>query len=271
MKFRLHHYIQGAVRANYPVQRGRVAVGRALDWIRRNNFLILSSPRSGTTLLLDYLNCSRQVRCYGEILGRGHIQYGNPYRLAPERIRLHVESYFVKRPGTWVGAKILTFHLDELPITIDDLLEVLNSPRIILLYRENLLQQYTSFHLAMATGVWHPRKPVELAPIRLDPDDFLAFAARERRMWQENCARLNLADTCVVSYEDLHADPRSQMARVFDYLNVEPAEVRSRFVKANPRPLAQKVANYQEFAARGIPDQALYSPLAAFGASRRAA
>jgi len=271
MKFRLHHYALGAMRANYPVQRGRVAVGRALDWIRQNNFLILSSPRSGTTLLLDYLNCSRQVRCYGEILGRDHFQYGDPYRMTPERIRLHVESYFVKRPGTWVGAKILTFHLDELPITLADLLEVLSAPKIILLYRQDLLEQYTSFHLAMATGVWHPRKPVELALIRLDPDDFLAFAERERRMWQENCARLNLAQTCAVSYEDLHADPRSQLARVFNYLNVEPAELRSRLVKTNPRPLFQKVANYEEFAARGIPEQARYSPLAAFGGSQRAA
>ena len=271
MKFRLHHHFQGAMRANYPVQRGRAAVGRALDWIRQNNFLILSSPRSGTTLLLDYLNCSRQVRCYGEILGRDHFQYGDPYRMTPERIRLHVESYFVKRPGTRVGAKILTFHLDELPITLDDLLEVLSSPKIILLYRQDLLEQYTSFHLAMATGVWHPRKPVELAPIRLDPDDFLAFAERERRMWQENCARLNLAQTCPVSYEDLYADPPGQMARVFDFLNVPAAEVRSRFVKANPRPLAQKIANYEEFAARGIPEQARYSPLDAFDGSQRAA
>ena len=55
--------------------------------------------------MVDYLNCSRRIRCAGEILGRGHYQYGYPDRMSPERMRLHVESHFVKRPGMLAGAR----------------------------------------------------------------------------------------------------------------------------------------------------------------------
>jgi LPS sulfotransferase NodH len=253
MPFRLHRYLWGVARTNYPLQWARVSCGRALDWIRSNNFLVLSSPRSGTTLLVDYLNCSRSIRCYGEILGPGHIQYGRAYRMSPARLGTHVESFFVKRPGRVTGAKIMTFHLDELSIDLHDLIEWLARPKIVVLYRADMLEQYASFKLAERYGVWHSRKPTDVGPIWLDPDDCLAFVARERRMWRDNFAHLDGADVHLMSYETLSRRPDAAMHGVFQFLGVRPVPVRSRLVRTNPQPLWRKVANYDELAARGVP------------------
>ncbi len=74
--FRLLLHCQGLLTANHLVERAWNAYGRAFDRIRSNNFIVLSAVRSGTTMMVEYLNCSPQVRCHGEILGPGHYHYG---------------------------------------------------------------------------------------------------------------------------------------------------------------------------------------------------
>ncbi|MGD9720040.1 MAG: hypothetical protein AB7O59_02355 [Pirellulales bacterium] len=274
MAFRLHKLAWGAARTFHPLQWARVACGRRLDWIRHDNFLVLSAVRSGTCLLQDYLNCSGRIRCYGEIIGADQPIYGNAYGMSPERLRLHVESFFVKRPGRMVGAKIMTFHLDELTLKLPELYEMLARPKIVVLYRGNILEQFASFKLAMHYGVWHVNKPKHLGTITLDPDEFLAFAERERRMWRENLAALGDvgADVHVLSYERLAGWPEPALREVFEFLGVPAVPAHSRLVRTNPQPPWRKISNYDEFVARGIPETAVLElPTAAQIAAPKAA
>jgi hypothetical protein len=119
---------------------------------------LISAARSGTTLLVDYLNCHPQIRCRGEILGEGDQGYGAPYRMDHARLKLHVESLFVKRPGILARATILTYHLDELPLLSADLAQVLHRPKIIVLYREETLGRFVSLKMAERDGLWHSRR-----------------------------------------------------------------------------------------------------------------
>lgn len=254
---RLCYHAQGLLTANHAVERAWVACGRALDRIRRDNFLVLSSVRSGTTMMVEYLNCCPQVRCHGEILGPGHFFYGYPYRMGPRRLLTHVESFFVKRPGRLAGAKIMTFHLDELPISLDDLLETLHQPKVIVLYRANVLDQFISLQLAERHNHWHLTRPREVRPIWIDPDECLAFVQRERRMWHENLATLAGRGAHVLSYEYLARRPELAMREVFGYLGVHPATVRTQYVPTNPKPAWQKVTNYRQLAERGLPRLAM--------------
>ncbi len=257
MSFRLDFYLRGLLTANYAVERAWTAWGRSRDWVRANNFLLLSSVRCGTTMMVEYLNCSRRIRCHGEILGPGHIMHGYPYRMSPARLRTHVESYFVKRPGKFAGAKIMTFHLDELPISLEEVLELLHQPKVIVLYRANMLEQYVSFQVAEQRGIWHLKKPKSVRPVWIDPDLCQAFIARERRMWHENLSVLANVDAHVLSYEYLASQPEIAMREVFGYLGVEPAPVRTKYVRTNPQPAWQRVTNYEQLAERGLPRAAV--------------
>jgi len=180
----------GKVRSNPVWQRALVRFGHVHDWVRPRSFLLLCAARSGTTMLVDYLNSHPKVRCRGEILGEGHQGYGRPFSMDRARLALHVESLFVKRPGILVGAKILTYHLDELPLKSGDLAQLLDRPKVIVLYRAQILEQFASLKMAERDGLWHSRRPAINQPIWLDPAAFLAYAARERRMWRESLAGL---------------------------------------------------------------------------------
>ena len=150
----------------------------------------------------------------------------------------------------------MTFHLDELPIKLPDLIELLDRPKVVVLHRRSIFEQYASLKLAERHGVWHVKgRPRDVRPTWLDPDDCLAFAARERRMWRENLDVLQGYPTHIVSYEQLTLRPAQTMAGVFDYLGVRPVRARSRYVKIDNKPLAQKLLNYDHLQGLEIPQQ----------------
>jgi LPS sulfotransferase NodH len=151
----------------------------------------------------------------------------------------------------------MTFHLDELPIKLVDLLELLNQPKVIVLYRANILEQFISLCLATKTGNWHLKKPKAARPIWIDPDECQAFVDRERRMWHESMTALAGQDAHVLSYEYLTARPDAAMNDVFRFLGVEPEIVRTRWVRTNPKPAWLKVTNYAQLAEHGLPRTAV--------------
>jgi len=250
---RASHWL-GAARSSYPVQRALVSYGRKRDWICPNSFLILGTVRSGTTLLSDYLNCHARVHCRGEILNPDYQYYGNPRGMDRQRLALHVESFFVKRPGRLAGAKLMTYQLDEMPITLGEIVDVLGQPRVIVLYRQRILEQYASLKLAERDNMWHVNKPVDSRPIWIDPKSLLAFAQRERRMWRDNAPTLAQVPAHYLSYEQLTSDGARAMRGVFDFLGLDSCPVDSWLVRQNPKPLESKVVNHASLVAAGLAD-----------------
>lgn len=242
----------GAIRTNYLWQRTVTACGRALGWVRPGNFLVLSAARSGTTLLVDYLNCHRQIRCRSEILNRDYEWYGNPRRKDRRRLQLHVEAQFVKRPGFLAGAKILTYQLDELAIDLAGVVEVLHQPAVIVLYREQVIEQFASLKMADQSRLWHSTRRVNNGSIRLDLDEFAAFAQREHRMWRENLAALEGLRVHYLAYERLAELPEESLRDVFAFLDLQACPIRSKLVRLNSRPLKDRLVNYDEFARAGL-------------------
>lgn len=237
----------GKIRTTYAWQRAVTECGRALDWVRRDNFLILSAARSGTTLLVDYLNCHPRIRCRGEILNSDYAYYGNPRHMGPERLRLQVESFFVRRAGTLAGAKVLTYQFDELQIKLADMIEILHDPAVIVLYREQILEQYVSLKTAERDRVWHSNKPFKNEPIRLDPALFVEFVKRERRMWRENLAVLNGRRVHYLTYDQLANETEETIRSLFGFLGLKAYPVHSPLVKLNRAPLSQRLVNYRDF------------------------
>ena len=170
-----------------------------------------------------------------------------PFRMDHARLRLHVESLFVKRPGILAGAKVLTYHLDELPLTSLDLAQVLHRPKVIILYREEMLGQFVSLKMAERDQLWHARRTAKNSPIRLDPAEFVAFAARERRMWRETISGFGDCQLHYVTYSELTTRTEEAMQGVFEFLGLEPCPVQGRFVRLRPEPISEKLINYRDY------------------------
>lgn len=120
--------------------------------------------------------------------------------------------------------------------------------RIVHLRRKDKLALLISLRLAGELHNWesgsYGDKTVEM-PVDWVRDRFEWLSSWETRIAQEFPQDRLLQMT----YEDLVADTRGEMARLFDFLDLEPAEVTSRMSRQNTRSKAEVVENYDELRA----------------------
>jgi len=217
------------------------------------NLIVLSAGRSGSSLLVNYLNSNRQIYCHGEVLNPGHEIYGTTEGKKREELIQHVASFFQKRDATYVGAKFLTHQFDELDITISDVLEVLRRPKVIALYRRSLLETYVSLLIAQETDTWYSTDVVNNVSVTLDLAQFHEFAEVQRQRWQRSMQEVSrLCSFICVSYEDLVSNRSSTCDKVFTFLDIPSTTVHSESVKQNPGELTGKISNYDSLPAAEV-------------------
>ena len=210
-------------------------------------FLILSSGRSGSTLLENILASNPNIHCEGELL-RG--KNFNPKKV----IQLSEQS----SPNTIFGFKLLTYQLLEIQTAIPDKKNFLhylvnNGYKIIYLERSNSLLQALSVLYAMQRNVWHYKQDTDVKTfkIKLNPEklsntvlDFEAFKVKEKQLL-ENIPYL------YINYEE-DLNPANQMpltiANLSDFLELPLFQPDIRLKKVTPRQLSKYVSNYREIA-----------------------
>ena len=122
-----------------------------LQWIPGANrsFLILSSGRSGSTLLVQYLRCHPSIACHiAEPL--------NPDTNGLTNVSSHtLVNYLMAQLLSWrrySGCKVFCQQLEHYRISFAEILAALRDPRILVLYRENTLETFVSLQLAFKTN-----------------------------------------------------------------------------------------------------------------------
>ena len=208
-------------------------------------FLILSSGRSGSTLLENILASNQNIHCEGELL-RG--KNFNPQKV----IQLTEQSC----PNVVFGFKLLTYQLLDIQTAIPDkknflLSLVEDGYKIIYLERSNSLLQALSVLYAMQRNVLHYKNDSEVNnfKMKLDPEklsdtvlDFETFKNQEKQL-------LEGIPYLYINYEkDLN--PSHQMpttvAKLSDFLEVQLSQPKIKLKKVTPRQLSNYVSNYRE-------------------------
>lgn len=249
----------GCIRGSLPWQLLMFATGCLLGSISYRNFLILSSARSGSNLLVDYLRGHWRIVCHREILNDDYLIYGSIASKSDFRKRLHVRSLFVKiprllwrAPRQFVGAKMLIDQFSHAGIPISDIIHDLGYPRIIVLYRVDMLETYVSRQIALRNGRWYSTTSSNQESVMVDWDEFIAYCDKERALWRQCLAAI--ACSCelhFIDYDSLVADPHGEVRKVLDFIgvrsNCEPVQ---RSVRQNPWPLSKKISNFPELEMR---------------------
>jgi hypothetical protein len=164
---------------------------------------LIATPRSGSTWLLNALNCFEEISMQGELLNpaQGHVLVGLlPPKLVPWWIRgtLARKSRLNKgERASWSGFKLF---LDEFNSQI-----VPPNSRYVLLYRRNILEQFVSLKLAYQRNSWvqhHPEK-TELPKITINSDEFLAFRSHLVDSYQRLLRQLPDSHGVLIAYEDM--------------------------------------------------------------------
>jgi hypothetical protein len=166
--------------------------------------------------------------------------------LAPDELIRFVKSVFRRDARGWLGAKVHTHQLYELPISLSVLLECAVRPRVIVLYRESLLDTYVSLEIALRNGVWYSTDSVNTEAVFVDWKQFLAYSERERARWTESMEALTTCgcESLVLSFERLVANTQPVMDEVFHFFGLGSVAVETDSVRQNPHSLAQKVLNW---------------------------
>lgn len=242
----LARMLHSAVEALEPGSDLRRALGSrvlaALGRTRFCRFVVLSRSRTGSTLLVAFLNSHPNIRTDGEIFrrlrGRDHREVlGRVFGRQPWSVKAR-------------GFKLFYYHpLDGGDALWRDL-AAMRDLHVIHLRRRNILRTLVSREIAAAQKVWRQTQPGATA----SGDKTVAFAAGELvRRFLETRAMERRGEEAFrghpilpVDYEDLVADPAGTFRAVTAFLGVPARAPRAGLVKQNTEPLQQLVKNYDE-------------------------
>lgn len=207
-------------------------------------FIILTRSRTGSNLLVSFLNSHPNIYAEEEIVNRLH---GRDYRKI-------LSTVFGKQPGEIKakGFKIFYYHpLDDNTGMIWDDLAAMDDLLVIHLKRRNILRTLISRKIAEMQDVWRmtsgpgdqasDRKTVSFTVEELD-EGF----NRTREMEKDGERRFASHSSLTVYYEDMVADPNRIFRDITKFLGVPNFQPQTSLRKQNPERLSTLVDNYQD-------------------------
>jgi LPS sulfotransferase NodH len=221
-------------------------------------FVIVSSARSGSNLLVRYLRQVSAAACFGEILPASFPDrprwdsFVKRLDMPPEALQLHgdnltafCELFLAQglRRRQWVGAK--AFYKHRRDDAIWNRFEA-DDHRIIHLWRDATFDQYVSRLLAVASGEWKSQKGQgedDQGPsVVFDRDDYLAYREGLRADTDATRARYGRSDHYVeIEYHQL--TDRAFVADLLERLFGERIDVEETLRRQRGRPKLDYLAN----------------------------
>jgi LPS sulfotransferase NodH len=249
---------------------GRHAMARAVLALRSvagtrdyRRFVIVSTARTGSTLLTGLLNSHSQALAFGELfrspdaigwdvapfINRQGAHLLARYRADP--VGFLDQRVFKRWPRNYaaVGFKLFYFHTKIPPGSIVwDYLTDNREICILHLKRRNLLAQYYSLQLAHKMDVWSMTRPASTvpAPLSLMPDACARHFASVRDQERECDGTLSGHPLKVLYYEDLSAAQESEVRAIERFLGLKQETLMARTVRQRTAPLSEVIANYEE-------------------------
>jgi LPS sulfotransferase NodH len=209
------------------------------------HFLILTSGRTGSSHLVSLLDSHPDLCCFGELFRQAEASFPFFYVNTPHT---DPREYLASLAGR-VGNRLMGFKLTAHCMTIHpEAASLLQDARVrvILLRRANLLAQAVSGSLAKATDVWHSTGPERdpNAQVRIEPKRIVGTLVKLQEQQIALAALCQGHPVFELSYEDLATGNRLDDLQRF--LGVEPRPLTSRYRRLDPRPLREKIENWEQ-------------------------
>ncbi|MGE4504578.1 MAG: sulfotransferase [Desulfovibrionaceae bacterium] len=232
-------------------------------------FLILSSGRTGSTLLKSLLESHPMIVCFGELLNQDKILWGHRNMTAecntPEIVARRDANpaafvdaayrMYAGQPLAAVGVKAIYNHLSHGPHAKEVLRHFLAMPGLKILHnkRKNLFKTHCSYLVAAERKKrgkymcsYDPKDYESDLRITVSPRrclEFIRRTRREERFYDGLFAEKAVTD---VYYEDLARRTGLEMKRVLAFLGVPYAPMKPGTHKVRRQPVDELVENYDE-------------------------
>jgi LPS sulfotransferase NodH len=213
---------------------------------------VLATQRSGSNLLIDYLNRLGGVQCLAEILNRTLAEGLPRWQATPRSALRHIRVSLDTLQAPVRGCKLMLNQLDECQLDPKRLDAAFLDARYIILYRESLAEQFLSLEAAQATNQWKltAQQEAKLVHIRVDPRKLRSFCDRTLEMYRRVLDHDWLRQRGILlSYEQLVSDPENCLRKaICPLLEVETAPLSTSLRKQNTLSRAERIVNYDQVA-----------------------
>ena len=231
------------------MHRLKIYSGYHRDHAKKEQVFILTTRRSGSNLLLSYLNSIPGVSFASEVLNP-HMYYGiREKNISKRAVMRHLRYSMGRYRARVCGAKLLFVHMKTHGLTVEDLLTAFPGARFIVLYRKSLIDQFLSFKIATVTDQWEWTDSFRLPDaVRLNPFELIRYSHEIKGFYQQILAGDKIESRSIlISYEDLARDAQRVFDEaVFPFLGLGRCEVFTQMQKQNTKTLREIVANYGE-------------------------
>ncbi|QEC69589.1 sulfotransferase [Panacibacter ginsenosidivorans] len=231
-------------------------------------FIVFTTPRTGSTLLVKSLDRHPEIFCAGEIFLLNGTQFHGECSFPFWKLPLPKKAiYIMNFPNMWMnlssflknfftpangekakGFKMMHFQTFYVPGMIEYIKK--NDIKVILLLRENLLKNTLSDLRARDTGVYHnsgnvaeklPKFNVDIPQLEKKMEE---IAGIQKEL--ENVT--SSMNTLKITYEDFE-NWDATISKVLNFINVENIQLPPVSKKLNPDKLEDMIENYDEMAA----------------------
>lgn len=214
-------------------------------------FIVLTKQRTGSNLLINSLQAHPQMKVFGEVF-RGGIDESIKTMVRASAADYLNTRIFNKQPGAIraVGFKIFYHHpaWDPSGAVWRYLLDQENL-RVIHLKRENALRSLVSKKIAQKTDVWKESGQAGETPdkrVVLSLEECLEYFETTARHEKEGDERFADKPLLQMTYERLTGDFDQQIARIQEFLGVDPMPLPIKTSKQNPETLAELIENFDQ-------------------------
>lgn len=207
-------------------------------------FIVLTRSRTGSNLLISYLDSHPNIHAEGEIFQRldGRVNEDILNRIFcsyPESVRA-------------VGFKIFYYHpLDDERKEVWNILRNVRGLHIIHLKRQNVLRTLVSCKIAGERNVWTSHKETATPAISEKQVEFtsaeLSKGFCQTRDWEtEYASMFKGMPTLEVTYENIVSGLEAEYRKITNFLGVPFHFPHSSFERQNPERLQELIVNYGE-------------------------
>lgn len=206
-------------------------------------FVIITTARSGSNLLVDLLDSHPNITCHGELFK--FFNQGNPSTIWDTTFKLKSKSKY------YVGFKIFYDHpLDSDDDTIWNLIQRDKTIKVIHLVRNNMLKTYVSLQIAYKVDVWKSKEDID--PILVDDKRVhidIASCFKEFKRIEDAMEKTRRSfkhhDFIEITYEDLTHTTEAVTGKLFEHLGLAGFTVTSNLKKQNNESLESLIVNYK--------------------------
>jgi len=203
---------------------------------KSKKFVVLASPRTGSSMFKAALDSHPQITCHGELLRQNIRPGSNEDKMVIKQLQeefwdrdyrqqnplaFFENVVMISGPSEYVGFKLM---LGKKKFSLIEELTKRDDYKIILLERSNLMAIYSSNEIVKVTGQGSARKndTIQKAQVEFSAASFEDFAQRRNRQYKKVKELLKNSNKTFLSVEYNQLRNSEGLKKVLEFLGVDP-------------------------------------------------